>query len=197
MKHTFFLFFFALLLINLHAQDTIYRNVKFRGGMMIHTGYLSNTRADQSISRFGYGIGGQLSYTIGDHFRLGTQGHASNLRYKGQEGSYKLGWGGLLLGYELRSRRLHPVVGVTIGGGHIRDVYFLETAEPDPDGTRTIVYRSYSSMLIAPSLSAEYTLKSNMTLLLKIDYILAVFSEHTEDFASGPRVYLGILFNRD
>lgn len=197
MKKTLFLLFLIFSLTNVHAQNSSDARVKFRGGMMLHSSYLSNARSEQSISGPGWGIGGQLSYSIGDHFRLGTQGHASNIRYKGQEGSYKLGWGGLLFGYQLSGRRLHPVAGVTIGGGHVRDLYFLETTGPDTDGTRTIVYRSYSTMLVSPSLSAEYILKSNMTLILKVDYILPVFSEHGQDFASGPRIYLGILFNRD
>ena len=197
MKHLLLLSLIILSQLTTQAQNSSELPIKFRGGMMLHTSYLGNTRTEHPLSGIGYGIGGQLSYAIGDHFRLGTQGHASNLRYKGQEGTYKLGWGGLLIGYQITYGRLHPVVGLTLGGGHIKDMYFLETTNLDPDGTRTIIYRNYSSMLISPSLSAEYTLKSNMTLLLKIDYIFPVFSEHKEDFASGPRLYLGILFNRD
>lgn len=169
--------------------------VKFRGGMMLHSGYLKNTRADQPINEACYGIGGQLSYTIGNHFRLGTEGYASNLGYREQDGYYKLGWGGLLLGYQLNDKKIHPVISLTLGGGKIKDMFFIQGNTSD-DVIDQVIYRKYPVMLASPSVSVEYSLKSSLTLVMKLDYLMPLFSPHHTDYAYGPRLYLGILFNR-
>ncbi len=167
----------------------------FRGGMMLHTGYLWNTRSTETINGICSGIGGQLSYTMKNNLRFGTEGYASSIPYREQDGYYKLGWGGLLAGYQVSNKKIHPVLGITVGGGVIKDLYFVEHTTTDRETDR-VVYRHYGVMLGAPSLSIEYSAKQKLTFILKLDYLFPIYSSHNEDFAFGPRVYLGILFNR-
>jgi len=169
--------------------------MKFSGGMMCHTGYIQNNRSIQKLSGICYGIGGQMTFSYRSNVRAGLEGYASNFKYRGQEGYYKLGWGGLLLGYQVSDKRLHPVVSLTLGGGKIRDLFFVEGSTSDDEIDR-VIYRKYPVMLISPSISAEYSLKSKLTLVMKLDYVLPIFSLHRSDYANGPRLYLGILFNR-
>ena len=167
----------------------------YRGGMMFHSGYLKTRGPSPAISGACYGIGGQLTFTPRDHFRFGAEGYASYAGHNQHEGSYKLGWGGLLAGYQFNNRKLHPVLGLTLGGGKVNDLQFIDVNTGD-DEIDQVIYRKYPVMLASPALSAEYALKSKLTVVMKIDYLIPLFSSHHAGFASGPRVYLGILFNR-
>ena len=168
---------------------------RFIGGMLIHSGYLANSRTQDNISGICYGLGGQLSFLLGEHFRLGTEGYASNYSYPENEGYYKLGWGGLLIGYQLEAKKWKPVLSFTIGGGKIKDLYFVSGSVSD-DNIDNVRYRVFSDMLVSPSLSIEYTLKSSLSLVMRMDYIFPVFSSNFNDYAYGPRIYLGILFSK-
>ena len=170
--------------------------IRFRGGMMLHTGYVKNARTENTINGICKGLGGQLTYTIAPQLRIGTEGYASSYGYPHQEGYYRLGWGGLLIGYQTGRKRLHFVSGITIGGGTVKDLFFIgqDTAE---SGIQNVVYRRYSSFLVVPAASLEYTAGTRLTCVLKLDYILPFFNSHHSDYAYGPRVYFGILFNRD
>jgi len=192
---------FYVLLIAIVACLTGYAQgdnepVKFRGGMCIHSGYLANKRTTEAVQGGCFGIGGKLSFTTGQYFRVGAEGYTSSLGYQNQDGYYKLNWGGLLMEYQLlHANKIYPVLGITLGGGKVEDMFFLPE---DPEGIATdqIIFREYPLLICTPSLSAEYRLKSKLTLLLRLDYILPLFSEYTQDFAYGPRLYLGVLFNR-
>jgi hypothetical protein len=186
------LWLIPILFIYPQQSDT---NVRFRGGMMLHSGYLKNSRSAQPVEGVCNGIGGQLSFNLGNRFRLGTEGYASNLGYRGQDGYYKLGWGGLLAGYQIGNKKLHPVLSVTLGGGKVKDLYFTGD-DLSEDDTYSVIYRNYPVMLAAPAVSLEYALKSKLTLVLKLDYLIPLFSVYKNDYAFGPRLYLGILFNR-
>ncbi|MBN1951409.1 MAG: hypothetical protein JW801_09400 [Bacteroidales bacterium] len=195
MKSILISFLLILIIQDAFPQD-LSNPPTFKGGMMLHSGYLSAGRSEQAISGSCFGIGGKLSFTAGKYLRLGTEGYASTLGYSGQEGYYKLGWGGLLVDFPILSgKRLSPVVSLTLGGGHVKDVYFLESV-PGAPATHEVVYRSFATMLAVPSVSLEYSLKTKLTLVLKVDYAIPLFSDYTDDFAWGPRVYLGVLFNR-
>jgi hypothetical protein len=170
-------------------------NIKFRGGMLLHTGYLKNERNTQAINGNCFGIGGQLSYTFNNHLRFGTEGYASSFGYKEQDGYYKLGWGGILFAYQFAGEKVHPVIGLTIGGGKVKDLFFI-SGDVSDDFADEVIYRKYNIMLASPAISLEYSLKDRLTLIAKLDFMLPVFSDHYKDFAYGPRLYLGILFNR-
>jgi len=169
--------------------------IKYRGGMLFHSGYLKTEGPSPSISGACYGIGGQLTFTPRDHFRFGAEGYASYAGYRQQDGIFKLGWGGLLAGYQFNNHKLSPVLALTLGGGKVNDLQFIDVHTGD-DEIDQVIYRKYPVMLASPALSAEYALKSKLSVVMKIDYLIPLFSSHQTGFASGPRVYLGIMFNR-
>lgn len=166
----------------------------FCGGMFLHTGYLTNTRTTENIDGLCEGLGGQLSFFVGDNLRIGTEGYASTAKYKG-DGFYKLGWGGLMFGYEFNKWKLIPVISCTIGGGSVKDLYIINanTTDNNPDN---VIFRKYSVMLISPSLSFEYPLTSIIHIVTKFDYVLSLSSNNKTDYANGPRAYVGVLFNK-
>ncbi len=186
--------FLCLFLLRASAQEK--ENMKYSGGMFLHSGYIENSRQNQKISGFCYGIGGQISFHLSSHFRIGTEGYASNYHYSSGNGYYKLGWGGILFGYEVGDFKWQPVANVTIGGGKVSDLYILN-GNIDDAASDEVVYRIYSDMLIAPAVQLEYPLSSLTKLTMKVDYIIPLFSDHYIDYAYGPRLYLGVLFSRD
>lgn len=188
---TGWLFFVVL---GVRAQDTE-KPVLFTGGMYLHTGYLQTNRTAQTINGLCSGIGGQMVFHLSKHFRLGTEGYASNYSYSANPGFYKLGWGGLLAGFQTGSRRIKPMLSLTVGGGKVRDLYLVSGGVDDnlPDQA---VYRVYSTMLAVPALSLHYALTRKINLAFKIDYALPVFFDEPENYAFGPRFYIGFLFNK-
>ncbi len=136
-----------------------------------------------------------MTFTPGRHFRFGTEGYASYFNYPQKEGSFKLGWGGLLLGYQITGKKIHPILSFTLGGGKVNELQFIEVNTGDDEIDR-IIYRKYPVMLASPAVSIEYALKSKLTLVMKADYLIPVFTSGERDFASGPRLYIGVLFNR-
>ncbi len=167
----------------------------FRGGMFPHIGYLYNQSGDTKIEGFCSGIGGKLVFPVTDHVRVGTEGYVTSYNYKNNEGFYKLGWGGLLVEYQFEQRKLMPVVGVTFGGGGIKDLYPVlgDYTDNFPDAA---IYKKYSSLVIAPQISLEYRLTSHINLATKVDYLFYPGLDYPEYVARGPRLYLGILFSR-
>lgn len=167
----------------------------FIGGMFVHGGYISNLRIDQSVSGPVSGIGGKLAFFISPYFRIGTEGYASTYNYSDATGFYKLGWGGLLAEYMLGNGKAIPVLGLTIGGGKIKDLYILEGKDGDrlPDNA---IYQVYTVAIVAPYVSIEYALKENIRLTAKVDYVTSITRDAVAHFAEGPRFYLGVLFVR-
>lgn len=167
----------------------------FRGGMFPHIGYLYNDDGQAKINGFCSGIGGKLVFPITDHIRVGTEGYVTSYNYKNNDGFYKLGWGGLLLEYQFEKRKLMPVVGITIGGGGIKDLYPIsgDFTDNNPD---VAIYKKYSSLVLAPQISLEYRLTAHINLATKIDYLLYPGNDFPMSLAKGPRLYLGVLFSR-
>jgi hypothetical protein len=194
MKNVFFVFAFMGFLYNVLGQEKE-KPVVFTGGMYLHTGYVKNSGINQEINGMCSGIGGQMVFHLTEHFRLGSEGYASEYGYPGNPGFYKLGWGGLLTGYQARFNRVKPMISLTLGGGKIRDLYHVsgEVTDNIPDIS---VYRVYSTMLLVPAISLHYALKGKINLALKVDYTLPVFLGHTDNFAFGPRFYLGVMFSK-
>jgi hypothetical protein len=175
-----------------HAQT---KREHFRGGMFPHIGYLYNQLGDTKIEGFCSGIGGKLVFPVTDHIRIGTEGYVTSYNYKNNEGFYKLGWGGLLVEYQFEQKKLMPVVGVTFGGGGIKDLYPVlgDYTDNFPDAA---IYKKYSSLVIAPQISLEYRLTSHINLATKVDYLFYPGLDYPEFVARGPRLYLGVLFSR-
>jgi hypothetical protein len=167
----------------------------FKGGMFLHAGYLMNKLDQPEINGLCTGIGGKLTFRTGKHLRFGTEGYVSNYNYPNNEGFYKLGWGGLLGEYQFWNRQFSPVIGVTVGGGKIRDVYPVnaDISDNNPD---EVIFKVYSTLIVAPHISFEYKLSEHMNLVIKADYLFFPGIENPSYVARGPRFYFGVLFCR-
>lgn len=179
----------------------------YSGGMMVHSGFLSSSTVSFStpdgsalglggmrIKGIPIGIGGALKVHFGKHFRVGTEGYSSNLKY-GKHGSYEhIGWGGLLVDGVIPVGRWFPFAGVTVGGGGVKNVTVLQNTTGDfmlDDGTTS--YRRYAFMAVSPFTGVEFALTERVHLVIKADWLLDVTSGQ-KDFADGPRIYAGFMF---
>lgn len=192
MRYLLAIFSIMLLLSSGFAQE---KREHFRGGMMLHSGFISNKLENPEIKGVCTGIGGKIVFPFMKHFRIGTEGYVSTYNYPKSEGFYKLGWGGLLAEYQLSDNRLTPVFGVTIGGGRIRDLYPLAGNFSDNDAD-VAIYKVYSTMIIAPQVSLEYKVTTHINLACKVDYLLFPGIDYPDYIARGPRLYVGVLFSR-
>jgi len=167
----------------------------FKGGMMLHAGYLTNQLNNPEINGLCTGIGGKIVFPVMKHLRVGTEGYVSNYNYTDSEGFFKLGWGGLLGEYQFWNKRFTPVIGVTVGGGKIRDLYPLSGDYTD-NMIDAAIYKVYSTLVIAPQISFEYKVTDHINLACKVDYLLFPGIDYPEYVARGPRMYVGVLFSR-
>jgi len=167
----------------------------FRGGMLLHAGYLSNNAYPTKINGLCTGIGGKMVFPVWRGVRIGGEGYVSNYTYKESNGFYKLGWGGLLIEYQFSKKRVSPVLGVTFGGGKVSDLFPVSGnyADNEPD---VAIFKVYSSFIIAPQVSVEYSLNSHMNLVAKVDYLFYPGIDYPSFVASGPRLSIGFLFSR-
>lgn len=185
-------FFFCFLSVYSFSQD---EREMFRGGMFIHSGFVQNKINYPSVSDGVSGIGGKLTFRAGNHFRFGGEGYVSSFNYKNNDGKYELGWGGLLTEFQFNDNKIAPVIGVTIGGGKVSDLYIISGNFTD-NFTDEAIYKVYSSLIVAPQFSLEIRMTSHINLAAKIDYLLYPGIGYPNYVARGPRFYLGVLFMR-
>jgi hypothetical protein len=185
------IFIFSLL-VNGFAQE---KREHFKGGMMLHTGYLTNHLNSSQIDGLCSGIGGKIVFPVMKHLRFGTEGYVSNYNYANSNGFYKLGWGGLVGEYQFWNKRFTPVIGVTVGGGKIRDVYPVNATISD-NISDEVIFKVYSSLIVAPHISFEYKLTEHINLVTKADYLFYPGFDNPDYVAKGTRVYFGVLFSR-
>jgi hypothetical protein len=183
-------FIISCLLSNAQTQREL-----FRGGMFLHTGYVQNQLDNPSVKGLVTGIGGKMTFRLGDHFRMGTEGYVSTYGYADNEGQYKLGWGGLLGEYQFFNKKITPVLGATIGGGKIHDLYMLNGNFTDNQPDEAI-YKVHSSFVITPHLSVEYSISDHINLVGKMDHVFYPGAAYPSYIAKGLRFYFGVLFMR-
>jgi hypothetical protein len=184
--------FFLLISLIMNAQE--HREL-FRGGMFLHTGFVQNQLEFPAVSGMVTGIGGKITFRTGEHIRLGTEGYVSNYGYGENEGQYKLGWGGLLAEYQMNENRITPVLGITLGGGKIHDLY-VTAGEYHDNLTDEAIYKVYASFVVTPHFSLEMSLSDHINLVGKVDYVFYPGIKYSSYVAKGPRVYFGVLFMR-
>lgn len=202
-RYTIVLALTAFISIAAGAQDS--RKMAYRGfvgGMMLHSGYVqsgsfqvtsqSGTMQDISMSGAPYGIGGSIRFLFGRHLRVGTEGYVSNLAYGQHRSHAKTGWGGLLADCAWDFRDCRLFVGGTVGGGGQTNTIILSPAGNDYKAD-DIAYRKYTFAALAPFAGAEIRLTDKVDLVLKADWLLNI-SGRREDFVSGPRLYVGVMF---
>ena len=140
------------------------------------------------------GIGGALRLRFGDYLRVGTEGYTSSLSYGDYGSSLSIGWGGLLVDCVLPLGRFAPYVGATIGGGVVENLTLAEKPATDLLPEQGVSYRKYGVGVVVPFIGTDYRLTERMSLTFKADYMLPLGSSHF-DFPSGPRCYVGFMFN--
>ncbi len=187
-----FIIIFLFFLILTHKLEA---KIRYQGGMLIHSGYLSVEHPENKQNGLCYGFGGQLVFLISEHIRAGAEGYTSYFHYPQDNGIFRLGWGGILFGYQFSNKKIRPGLNFTFGGGGVNDMQFIEVDASDYEADR-IIYRRFAVMIFAPAISAEYTLKSKFTAVVKIDYLVPLAGSKTSNLTAGPRLYIGLLFSR-
>lgn len=180
------------------------------GGMMLHTGYIRSgeftvagpageTVGAMQIKGAAFGIGGQVKFAFGtatDMIRIGSEGHSTNVSYSPSPSYAHTGWGGLIIDYIHRTRgRVHPYAGVTVGGGAAKNHIMADGSSSDFISEPHMAFRKYAFMAVAPFAGVEISLTPKLSLMFKADWILNATGTQS-DFPGGPRLYIGIMFNR-
>ena len=91
--------------------------------------------------------------------------------------------------------RVHPFVGCVIGGGGVKNHIIAEGSTDDFVTEPQAAMHKYAFMAIAPFLGIEVSLTPKLSLVLKTDWLLNATGPQN-DFSNGPRLYVGMLFNR-
>ena len=166
--------------------------------MMLHSGYIQSrpfelySTASQSLGTMqirgaAFGIGGHVKFAFGtptDMLRIGTEGHSSNVRYAPSPD------------YIRRTKgRAHPFIGCLIGGGGVKNHIIARGGTGDYVIEPQAAMHKYAFMAVAPFAGMEVSLTPKLSLVVKVDWLLNATCRQN-DFSSGPRLYVGILFNR-
>ena len=203
-----FLFFCCcpVIFLQANAQENIQNlyNKKlyfqgYSGGMTFHTGYLSGGKFNMpdsqekiDIQGTPFGIGGLLRFHFGKHLRIGGEGYSSTLHYGKSESYMTFGWGGLLIDSQWKIKKCTLFFGGTIGGGSVKNIVVLNAVSPHSI-EKNALYRKYTVMVADPFVGMEYALTRRICLITKVDYLVNITGKQA-DFATGPRVYAGIVF---
>ncbi len=174
------------------------------GGMMIHSGYLfskpykltspTGEVFDEQAKGFPWGMGGALRVHFGKYLRVGMEGYVSNLYYGMNRSHAAMGWGGALIDHPIEYKRWTFYLGAVFGGGRYKHLVLLEDTPVDYILENKTSYRSYSMFIINPFIGFEYALTRKVHFTMKMDYMLNV-SNPEDDYATGPRLFVGILFH--
>lgn len=188
----------------------------YQGGMMLHMGYaqsrnfqlnnLSGAPIGSSCQLKGMvlGIGGAIRIGFGKHLRVGTEGYFSTHNYGPNASFAKIGWGGLLLDSHWKIKKVTLFVGGVIGGGSYTHLTLIDKDPKNPAGdykedfvieNQNASYRHYPFLAIDPFIGIEYAITKRIGLVAKIDYLLNA-TNWTDDFATGPRFFIGFMFGR-
>ena len=185
----------------------------YQGGMMFNIGYVESREFQyQEISGDPFqqtnqlkgastGLGGALRVGFGKYLRIGIEGYVSTLKYKPKGSSAKIGWGGLLLDSHWHVKKFTLFAGGVIGGGaytHTALINKTENIDYVNDfkvENQHVSYRHYSFLAIVPFVGMEYSLTKRISLVAKIDYMFNA-TNWADDYAAGPRFFIGIMFGR-
>ena len=201
---------FLLTTLYSEASGKDFRFRGYVGGMMLHTGYIKSQSFGISspggeylgpvqINGGAIGIGGQVKFAFGtetDMIRIGSEGHSSTVTYNPHPSYAHTGWGGILVDYIRHTKgKVHPYIGVTIGGGGVKNHIMAEGSTSDFVTEPQMAMHKYAFMAVAPFIGMEISLTQKLGLVIKADWLFNATSRQ-RDFSSGPRLYVGIMFNR-
>lgn len=175
------------------------------GGMMIHSGFISsgkfnilNSQNEQlTINRTSgmpFGIGGIARVYLLPNFRVGGEGYFSSRRYAGNSSFCRIAWGGLLADWIYDFSYFSFYAGGAIGGGSYTNLSLYTKPKDDYIVEENASYRKYGFMALTPYVGIEFPLTDKISLNFMMDVILNV-THWSNDFTTGPRLHLGVLFN--
>ena len=161
----------------------------YSGGMMLHAGYaqsgLFSLYEDDEVM-------------FGNHLRVGMEGYATNSKFNKLGGYSSAGWGGILLDSKWEIKRWTVFCGGSFGGGGYKSVLIPDYNKYENNLKDFVIedkvsYRSYPFIAVAPFVGMEYSITDRVHFVAKIDYLFSV-SKHSQDFVTGPRLFLGFMF---
>ncbi len=174
----------------------------FSGGMFLNGGYTnvdSDVVPSGTISGFTFGLGGKLAFNFTRFFRVGLGGYTSKCIYDDNNSYYSIGWGGFSLEGIYRISFLRIALGLMIGGGSINQMHIADATGDKTNGlTGDVFFRARGTFLYTPTLSFEFFVSDSICLLLMIDFLMGLPGDigDNADFWTGPRGFVGILFNK-
>lgn len=172
------------------------------GGVFLNTGYVSSTvpgiglsGENVKISGAPFGIGGFGRLSFWDHWRLGGEGHMSDLSVFNNGSKVKNCYGGAMFDYYYGIGKWKPYCGIMIGFGWSE--FYLLFSEDDPRGPSwEPVDKAYFNQkwyfALAPYIGCEYKIIKNVSAAVRFDYVCGPGSDPTIPF--GPRFYFGLVF---
>lgn len=175
------------------------------GGMMIHSGFISSKEFNINNSQneiltinrtagMPFGIGGVARVYLLPNFRVGGEGYFSARNYAGNGSFCRITWGGFLADWIYDFSYVSFYAGGAIGGGSYSNLTLYSKNLDDYIVEENASYRKYGFMAITPYIGIEFPLTDKISLNCMLDVILNV-THWSNDFTTGPRLHLGILFN--
>ncbi len=199
----------------------------FSGGITLHIGYAfakdpselfaNNTLLTSTFwqtlpsSGVTLGAGATLRFHLLDHIHVGAEGTISTMPL-GQSGSnVRSGWGGALIDFYTGFGRFSPLIGLSLGGGQMRRLYVGYDESTSSDSTVYNASSTQSSFFyLDPYIGFEVANNSDkLHIIVRIDYMLPfgttkgiqnigeTFQWSNFISPSGPRLYIGLLFNHN
>lgn len=197
----------------------------FTGGVLLHVGYLFSDDPRKVFSNSGlgtagyvpangfcYGLGGMLRMHMLNHIHLGVEGVISTSPMMTTGSNVRTGWGGVSCDAYTDWGSVRPMIGLMIGGGSMSRLYVPATPQTNWETSEDKINYNASFaktpfFLIDPYIGLEIGLKSQLALMLRIDYMLP-FGRSTSNLVTstadvnwsnfltphGPRLYIGLVF---
>ena len=197
----------------------------FSGGVMVHLGYAFSENPEElfrngtlkDVSNLpstgvNLGIGGAVRFHLYQHLRLGGEGHVSTMPLQKSGSNLRTAWGGALVDAYWTIGKFMPMLGCVVGGGSMRRLYVpTDDVKAYAEGDSVTIYNASSTktafFLLDPYIGFEIAMSSRLHLLFKVDYALAFGKSKslwTQNLSmsnfvtpSGPRLYIGFIFNHD
>jgi len=172
----------------------------YSGGAQLHMGYGFINSDYGQITGLLLGIGGRIHFNIGKYFRVGSGGAVTKFNYKSEamkgtenyEKSYfQIGYGGITAEFKYRFKKFQFAVGFLVGGGSVTNMHFIRD---NGDGMEISDFTEQPAFIITPTLIFEFFIKESLSLSIQIDYLFS--NKLLNDFQLGPRIYIGIFFNK-
>ena len=180
-------------MISAFSLDTN-KNIYSGGMLFFQPGYMITENEYQNIHHFNFGIGGILRFYFYEHFTAGIYGGSQRTNYhsSNSKNSYiNFGYGGPILGFSRKARKLRYTVLAFIGKATIRNLHI------ESQNNYMLVdayFYKYSTLIYSPILSIDYAVSQRLLLTLQTVCLTAKFDNNKSLY--NPTIQFGILFNR-